>query len=44
MIKKRIDWIDVSKGIAIILMIIGHTADLPRPIISFIYYFIRHDL
>lgn len=39
MIKKRIDWIDVSKGIAIILMIIGHTADLPRPIISFIYSF-----
>lgn len=25
MLKKRIDWIDVAKGIAIILMIIGHT-------------------
>lgn len=39
MTKKRIDWIDIAKGIAIILMIIGHTKLLPKSLISLIFSF-----
>lgn len=39
MTKKRIEWIDVAKGITIIFMIIGHTSTLPRQLIPLIYSF-----
>lgn len=35
---QRIEWIDVSKGIAIILMVLGHTT-IPKPISNFIWAF-----
>ena len=35
---KRIDWIDISKGIAIILMVLGHTS-IPEPISKYIWSF-----
>lgn len=36
--KERLAWIDISKGIAIILMVIGHSS-LPEPINRFIWTF-----
>lgn len=39
MIKKRIDWIDIAKGIAIILMIIGHTIHFTSPFFIWIFSF-----
>lgn len=35
---KRNQWVDVAKGIAIILMILGHTA-IPDSLFRFIYSF-----
>lgn len=35
---KRINWIDISKGIAIILMVLGHTS-IPKPISKYIWSF-----
>lgn len=29
---KRLDWIDIAKGIAIILVIVGHTVPNPSPL------------
>lgn len=34
----RIDWVDIAKGIAIFLMVCGHTS-VPQPINKFIYSF-----
>lgn len=34
----RLDWVDISRGIAITLMVLGHSS-LPTPIQSFIYSF-----
>lgn len=39
MTKERILWIDVAKGIAIVLMIIGHTVQFGNPIRNFIFSF-----
>lgn len=39
MTKERILWIDVAKGIAIVLMIIGHTVQFGTPIRNFIFSF-----
>lgn len=36
--KKRIEWIDIAKGLAIILMVVGHTA-IPSRINNWIYSF-----
>ena len=38
MSKKRIEWVDISKGIAIILMIIGHSG-IPHFLNNWIYSF-----
>ncbi len=38
-VKKRIQWIDICKGIAIILVIIGHVKTVPWIIRSFIFSF-----
>ena len=35
MTKKRIDWLDVSKAIAVILMVIGHTPQLAPGVRNF---------
>ena len=35
----RIDWIDIAKGIAIILEIIGHTVKFGSGIRNFIFHF-----
>lgn len=37
--KPRIEWIDMAKGIAIILVIVGHTIDYSSPLRSFIFSF-----
>lgn len=36
---KRIDWIDVSKGIGVILLVIGHMPSIPYVIQNWIYSF-----
>lgn len=36
--KQRTEWIDIAKGIAIFLMVMGHTS-IPQPISSFIWAF-----
>ena len=35
----RIDWIDFAKGVAIILMVLGHAIDGMNPLCKFIYVF-----
>lgn len=35
---KRLDWVDIAKGIAIVLMILGHSS-LPNTIQNWIYSF-----
>ncbi len=37
--KKRTSWIDIAKGIAILLVFLGHTISLPYEIARFIYFF-----
>jgi fucose 4-O-acetylase-like acetyltransferase len=37
--KKRIEWIDIAKGITIILMIIGHTVEFGSEVRNFIFSF-----
>lgn len=37
--KKRIEWIDVAKGITIILIIIAHNQNLSKPLLNFILSF-----
>ncbi len=39
MTKKRIDWLDVSKAIAVILMVIGHTPQLAPGVRTLIFSF-----
>lgn len=34
----RIEWLDIAKGIAIILMVLGHTS-IPQPLSNFIWAF-----
>ena len=36
---KRLDWIDIAKGIAIILVIVGHTVPNPSPLRHAIFSF-----
>lgn len=36
---KRIDWIDISKGIGVILLVIGHMPSIPYVIQNWIYSF-----
>ncbi len=36
---KRIDWIDIAKGIAILLVIVGHTVDNPSDVRHLIFSF-----
>ena len=36
---KRLDWIDVAKGIAIILVIVGHTVPNPSLLRHAIFFF-----
>lgn len=38
-VKKRIEWLDISKGIAIILVVLGHTLSSSNPLWSIIYSF-----
>lgn len=35
---KRLDWLDIAKGITIILMVLGHSS-IPKPISNWIYAF-----
>ena len=37
--RKRLDWIDIAKGIAIILVIVGHTVPNPSPLRHAIFSF-----
>ena len=37
--KKRLDYLDLAKGIGLMLVLAGHTAALPRPFSAFIYSF-----
>lgn len=37
--KKRIEFLDIAKGIAVLLMIIGHTKNIPSDLRSFIFSF-----
>lgn len=39
MVSKRLDWIDIAKGIAIILVIVGHTVPNPSPLRHAIFSF-----
>ena len=39
MVKKRLDWLDIAKGIAILLVIVGHTVNNPSPIRQVIFSF-----
>ena len=39
MAKQRIDWLDIAKGIAIILVIVGHTVANPSPLRTIIFSF-----
>lgn len=39
MSSKRLDWIDIAKGIAIILVIVGHTVPNPSPLRHAIFSF-----
>lgn len=36
---KRLDWIDIAKGVAIILVIVGHTVPNPSPLRHAIFSF-----
>ena len=36
---KRIEWVDIAKGIAIVLMIIGHTVPYGSKVRNFIFSF-----
>lgn len=36
---KRLDWIDIAKGIAMILVIVGHTVPNPSPLRHAIFSF-----
>lgn len=36
--KNRIAWIDIAKGIAILLVIIGHCPQIGSPLISIIFF------
>lgn len=36
--RDRLDWLDIAKGITIILMMLGHTS-IPKPVNSFIFAF-----
>lgn len=36
--KKRVDWVDLAKGIVIVLMVVGHTS-IPEPISKWIWSF-----
>lgn len=36
---KRLDWIDIAMGIAIILVIVGHTVPNPSPLRHAIFSF-----
>ena len=35
---KRIEWVDIAKGIAIVLMIIGHTVPYGSKVRNFIFF------
>ncbi len=37
--KKRIEWLDIAKGIAIVLVVLGHTLVYETPIVQAIYSF-----
>lgn len=37
-VKKRIDWLDIGKGVGILLVMLGH-ADIPSPLRTYIYTF-----
>ena len=37
--KKRLEWIDLAKGIGIILMIIGHMPSIPSAVHNWIFSF-----
>lgn len=39
MAKERLDWLDIAKGIAILLVIVGHTVSNPSPIRQIIFSF-----
>lgn len=39
---ERIDWIDIAKGITIILVIVGHTVEFGGLTRNFIFLFICH--
>lgn len=39
MSEKRIEWIDIAKGIGIILVVAGHTSFVPKAIINLIFTF-----
>lgn len=39
MIKERLHWIDIAKGIAILCVFFGHTISTPSAIQSFVYFF-----
>ena len=39
MAKKRIDWLDIAKGITMILVIVGHTVNNPSPVRDIIFSF-----
>lgn len=39
MAKQRLDWLDIAKGIAILLVIVGHTVNNPSPIRTIIFSF-----
>lgn len=39
MVKERIHWIDIAKGIAILCVFIGHTVSTPGALSSFVYFF-----
>ncbi len=39
MAKKRIDWLDIAKGVTMILVIVGHTVNNPSPVRTIIFSF-----
>ena len=39
MTQNRIIWIDLLKGLGIVLVILGHTPNIPESVHSFIYSF-----
>ena len=38
-LKKRLEWIDLAKGIGIILMVIGHMPSIPSAVHNWIFSF-----